>query len=170
MPEPRVTESTRADLGFSGPEVSTPELAPEDLLAKLAASEQARQRVQADYENFRRRTNASFDQALTKGAASFAESILPALDALDAALEHFGADSETLEILDPPVRLLRDSLLKVGLTKFAQVGDSFDPALHDAVEMVASGTELSGRICELLRAGYVINGILLRPAMVRVGA
>jgi molecular chaperone GrpE len=164
----------------------------DDELAKVAAERDeyldALRRLQAEFENFRKRTARQQSELLERGSETVIQRILPALDALDLALAHVGerADSGASELDAAFVQignLLRDVLAKEGLERIDATGVAFDPTVHDAVahvpaEEIAGGPELAvgadsvagPAVVETLRAGYRLKGRVLRPAMVKVRA
>src|SRR5580704_16433332 len=109
----------------------------------------ALQRLQADFENYRKRVARS------------------SVDAADLAAAHFlSAPSEEAEALDQARGLLLDALAKQGLERIDAVGVDFDPQVHDAVAHVEG--EDGPVVDQVLRAGYRWKGSVLRPAMVKV--
>jgi molecular chaperone GrpE len=127
----------------------------------------ALQRLQADFENYRKRVARSSMDAAERAAGEVVVKMLPVLDAFDLAAAHFlSAPSEEAEALDQARGLLLDALSKEGLQRIDAVGVEFDPQIHDAVAHVAGD---DGPVVEqVLRAGYRWKGSVLRPAMVKV--
>jgi molecular chaperone GrpE len=127
----------------------------------------ALQRLQADFENYRKRVARSSIEAADRAAGEVVAKMLPVLDAFDLAAQHFlSAPSAEAEALDQARGLLLDALAKQGLERIDAVGVAFDPQVHDAVAHVegADGPVVD----EVLRAGYRWKGSVLRPAMVKV--
>jgi molecular chaperone GrpE len=127
----------------------------------------ALQRLQADFENYRKRVARSSVEAADRAAGEVVVKLLPVLDAFDLAAQHFAsAPSEEAEALDQARGLLLDALAKEGLERIDTVGVEFNPQVHDAVAH-AEGED--GPVVEdVLRAGYRWKGSVLRPAMVKV--
>ena len=120
-------------------------------------------RLQADFDNFRKRTMKQQTDMLERAAQGLVEKLLPVLDAAHLAAAHADA-----EVVAPVVGLLADTLAKEGLEKIAPgPGVPFDPTVHEAVAHEA-GDGSQQEIVGLLRAGYRWKGTLLRPAMVTV--
>lgn len=141
----------------------------------------ALRRLQADFENFRKRTARQQAETFDRASEAVIERLLPALDALDLALAHAGEKGEPptdLEVAFAQIgNLLRDVLAKEGLERIDSTGVAFDPTVHDAVAHVPAGeedgvaTDVSGpAVVETLRTGYRLKGRVLRPAMVKVRA
>lgn len=130
------------------------------------------QRTQADFENYRKRVARESALAQERGVAKLAKELLPALDNLDRALEAAAQDDPLLD----GVRLVRSelsgALARVGVESFSPLGESFDPAVHEAmatVEQPADGAA-SGTVVEVYQPGYRLGGSIIRPARVVVAA
>jgi molecular chaperone GrpE len=97
----------------------------------------ALQRLQADFENYRKRVARSSVDAADRAAGEVVVKMLPVLDAFDLAAQHFlSAPSEEAEALDQARGLLLDALSKEGLERIDAVGVEFNPQVHDAVAHV----------------------------------
>ena len=133
----------------------------------------ALQRLQADFENYRKRVARVAEDAAARAAGELAGKLLPVLDALDLAEAHFASStSDEAAALTQSRALLLDTLEKAGLERVDAKGVAFDPTVHDAVAHVplegegeSDGTH---EVTEVLRAGYRWHGAVLRPAMVQV--
>ncbi len=156
----------------SDPVEAVPVLADRLLSARAEAAELADKwkRVSAEFDNYRKR--AQRDQAAVVGRAAEAvlSDLLPTLDSFDAAVA-FEAETAREEQLLSGVQSTRNQLLatlaSVGLEKIDAIGTEFDPALHEAVKVgQGSGTML---VTAELRKGYLLNGTVIRAAMVSVG-
>ena len=130
------------------------------------------QRTQADFENYRKRVARESANAQARGVAGLAKELLPALDNFDRALEAADDDDPLLE----GVRLVRSelsgALARVGIESFSPVGETFDPALHEAmatVEQPENGAR-SGTVVEVYQPGYRLGESVIRPARVVVAA
>jgi molecular chaperone GrpE len=127
----------------------------------------ALQRLQADFENYRKRVARSSMDAADRAAGEVVVKMLPVLDAFDLAAAHFSsAPSEEAEALDQARGLLLDALAKEGLQRIDEVEVTFDPVVHDAVAHVEGDD--GPVVDQVLRAGYRWKGAVLRPAMVKV--
>jgi molecular chaperone GrpE len=132
----------------------------------------ALQRVQADYENYRKRIARQQDELAARAAAGLVDKLLPVLDALDLAEAHL---NETLDLTEDGKALrasraqLMDILSREGLERIDQAGIPFDPTIHDAVaHSEGDGSEGGTVVEEVLRSGYRWKGQELRAAMVSV--
>ena len=119
------------------------------------------QRLQAEFENFRKRSAGENEQRIAVGLARLAESLLPVLDRCEAAV------AQGLEQVTPIHNSLTVSLEKEGLERIAAVGAVFDPNEHEAV-MHEPGDGGEQVVVEELRSGYRWKGRVLRAAMVKV--
>jgi molecular chaperone GrpE len=147
-------------------------------------------RVQADFENYRKRMLRQQTELLERAAEDIVVKLLPVLDAFQLAREHLGeraAESPEGEALVQAAALLDSALTKEGLERIGEAGDEFDPSSHEAVEHEPAQGEPSGSgdraacdegpaperaaepvVTGVLRAGYRWKGRVVRPAMVKV--
>jgi molecular chaperone GrpE len=121
------------------------------------------QRLQADFENYRKRVAKQSDELRDRAAESLVEKLLPVLDTCDLALSH-GAGEEVKQLSASLFAVLE----KEGLEKIDHVGEPFDPTQHDAVAHEPGDGDGGQEVAEVLRAGYRWRGRVLRPAMVKV--
>lgn len=153
----------------SAPE--SPEAPPRPAAEKLAAEERnARIRLQADFENYKKRIERERAEDRARSTAAVLESFLPVLDAFERALTTQADPSgesyrRGFELI---YRQLLDSLARQGLTRIESVGQHFDPRIHEAVDRIPTTEFPEGIIVEELSPGYRLGDKLLRPAMVRV--
>lgn len=118
-------------------------------------------RLQADFENYRKRVVAQQTDEVDRAAGRLVEALLPVLDACEAAFAH-GADG-----VEPIWSQLMGVLQKQGLEALDLTDKVFDPALADAVAH-EEGDGSEPVISDVLRTGYRWKGKVLRPAMVKV--
>ena len=128
------------------------------------------QRVQADFENFRRRNNADRADAYEDGARAFIKTILPVMDNLERALAAESADAALHEGVSMVHRQLSEALEKRGVTVIDCAGEKFDPRLEDAVMQADASEGEPGTVCLVLQKGYQLGDVVLRHAMVKVVA
>lgn len=130
----------------------------------------ALRRVQADFENYRKRVQRQQDELVARAAERLVVALLPALDAFDLAEAHLaGDDSLSPGGLLQAAALLRDTLEKEGLEKVAVVGDGFDPNAHEAVDHIEAEGDSGGPVVDAVyRPGYRWKGRVVRAAMVKV--
>ena len=153
----------------------------EEILDERSESEQQRdeykdalQRLQADFENYKKRVARTSEEVVTRAVADVVAKLLPVLDALDLAQAHFTnadtseRDSAEAKALIQARGLLLDTLKKEGLDRVDDAGVSFDPQVHDAVMHIEGDGSGEQIVDDVLRAGYQWKGTVVRPAMVRV--
>jgi molecular chaperone GrpE len=120
-------------------------------------------RVQADFENYRKRVIQQQSDHAARAAESLVNDLLPVLDACDAAVLHGAED------VAPVQSQLLDTLVKQGLERIDPTGEAFDPNFHEAVMHEPAEDDDGGSVVvEVLRTGYAWKGRVLRPAMVKV--
>jgi molecular chaperone GrpE len=135
-------------------------------------------RTKADFENYRKRVAGEAAQAQKRGRADLARELLPVLDNLERALaaaEQRGTAGQAGdETLAEGVRLVREELESVlrrsGVESYEPAGEPFDPHCHEAMMTRPAGAEYAGKVLEVLEKGYRLDGQVLRPARVVVGA
>jgi molecular chaperone GrpE len=135
---------------------------PEDYLA-LA------QRIQADFENYRKRAAREAAAAGERAKSGLVRELLPIVDNLERAL---ASAEEGEQHLAEGVRLVHAELIAVlernGVEQFNPAGDKFDPAEHEALSVRADGEP--GVVVDVVEKGYRANGTVLRPARVVVSS
>jgi molecular chaperone GrpE len=133
------------------------------------------QRTQADFENFRKRSQRELGLAEARGVARVVKELLPALDNLERALAAAeAAPAGTEHHLAEGIRLVQAELVaalaRVGVEGYSPKGEVFDPNVHEAmVQQPVEGAE-SGTIVEVYQSGYRIDDAVIRPARVVVAA
>ena len=138
--------------------------------AKTAEYLQMAQRVQADFENFRRRNENVRADAYADGRKDVAAAMLPVLDNLERAVEAAaGSQDEALKNgVEMVLKQMTDAYEKLGVKPIDRMGEKFDPNLENAI---LQGTEEEGEpgtVCQVLQKGYMIGDKVLRHAMVKV--
>ncbi len=146
----------------SEPTVSAAEVAA--LRTQLEERTADLQRLKAEYDNFRRRTERDRQLSGEQATAKVLAGLLGTLDDIDRAAEHDDLTGPFRVVADT----LRAALTGVGLERYGQQGDSFDPQVHEALTHTYQ-PGLEGPTCiEVYRAGYRYAGRVLRPAQVVV--
>ena len=128
-------------------------------------------RAKAEAENARRRAEDEVSKARKFGIESFAESLLPVADSLDAALAIQNATAQQLrEGSDATLRQLTAALERNKVLPInPAAGDKFDPHQHQAISVVPADQE-ANTVVSVLQKGYLISERVLRPALVTVTA
>lgn len=127
------------------------------------------QRVQADFDNFRKRTAQERADWSKYCSMRLATSLLPILDNFERALKAGGDDLDSFrEGIELIYRQLKDVLEKDGIKIMETVGKEFDPNFHDAVMQGPSEEYPDNTVMEEFQKGYILVDRVLRPAMVKV--
>lgn len=141
-----------------------------EIKAAVAETENRYKRLQADFENFKRRTLQEKDQLAGFVKADVMKDLFPVLDNFERALQ-VPTNDETkafLEGFEMIQQNLMAMLSKHGLEVIDAVGKPFDPNYHQAVMRVPSDEYDDDTVCEVLQTGYTVDGKTVRPAMVKV--
>ncbi|MED4400992.1 nucleotide exchange factor GrpE [Metabacillus fastidiosus] len=142
-----------------------------ELEAKLDEAENKMLRVQADYDNFRRRSRLDQEAAQKYRAQSLVTEIIPALDNFGRALQ-IEADDEKTKSLLQGMEMIHKQLIQAlqneGVEVIESVGLPFDPNFHQAVMQVEDENFESNTVVEELQKGYKLKDRVIRPAMVKV--
>ncbi len=143
----------------------------EDLSAELVETRDRLIRLQADFENYRRRAQREREEAVRYGSQNLFKDLLTTVDNLERAIDHArmggGAD---LENLLQGVELVQKGLVGLmsthGVEEIDALGKLFDPALHEAMAQAPDASQAPNTILEVLQKGYKLRDRLLRPARV----
>lgn len=129
-------------------------------------------RAHAEMENIRRRSQEEVSKARKFGTESFAESLIPVKDSLEAALAVENQTLDTLkEGMETTLRQLVSAFERNQLKEIAPVaGDKFDPNIHQAISSIPHAEVEANGIVQNLQKGYTIAERVLRPALVIVSA
>lgn len=152
--------------------------APQDAAADALAQAQAKaeeyltmaQRVQADFDNYRKRTKSARAEAYEDGAREFIKQLLPVVDNLERAIGQESEDESLLTGVKLVYKQLTEALEKRGVTAIDRLGEKFDPNLENAVLQGAPDEGEPGAVCAVLQKGYKMGDFVLRHAMVKVVA
>ncbi|MCH5287574.1 MAG: nucleotide exchange factor GrpE [Christensenellaceae bacterium] len=127
------------------------------------------QRVQADFDNFRRRNESVRADAYSEGQRSVATVFLPVLDNLERALAVQSAEGDALRTgVEMTLKQMNDVYEKLGVTPIDRLGEPFDPNLENAVMQGAPEDGEPGTVCAVLQKGYMMGKTVIRHAMVKV--
>ena len=141
----------------------------EKVKAERAAYLDRAARIQAEFENFRKRQAREQQDFKEYAVADAIKSLLPILDSLDRALKTKAVSLEDfrsgIELID---KQFHDALAKLGVEPLEAEGQAFDPNFHQAVQMVDTDEVEDNHVIDELQRGYKLKERLLRPAMVRV--
>ena len=151
-------------------EEAAPEMVSAETLAAAVAKQEEylnmAQRVQADFENFRRRNQNVRKEAYDEGARAFATTLLPVIDNLERAAMYDDGE-KVKEGLMMTAKSVSAVLEKLGIETVGTVGETFDPNLHNAVFHVEDESFSEGEIVEVFQKGYKKGNKIIRFAMVK---
>ncbi len=162
---PPLDEPEEAEPAEEGAAPGAVEPSADDGLAAMRAErdqyKEAAQRVQADFENYRKRSLAQQSDQVDRATGRLVAVLLPVLDACELAFQH-GAEG-----VEPIWSKLIGELQREGLEAMDLAGQPFDPEVAEAV-VHEPGDHDHPIVSEVLRTGYKWQGRVLRPAMVKV--
>jgi molecular chaperone GrpE len=183
-PSPELEEALReAEAAVEAREAGQPAARPvgrELLERRIQALEQEKTqleeryiRLQADFDNHRKRTLREKQEALSYGHENVVKDVVGVVDNLDRAIEHARASSGAdFEGMLQGVELVRRELLAVlvkhGVSAIEAEGEGFDPQIHEALAQLEDDRVPAGRVARMLQKGYRLRDRLLRPARVMV--
>src|SRR5208337_900055 len=125
-------------------------------------------RLQAEFDNARKRGVREQQEFREFAAADVIKNLLPTLDSFERALKAGGNPSDFRNGIELIYRQFQDALQKIGVQPIAAVGQVFDPRVHEAIEMVDTREVPDHQVVGELQRGYKYKERMLRPAMVRV--
>lgn len=143
----------------------------EKLQAEVLENQQRILRVQADFDNFRRRTQKEKEELGKYASSKLITELLPVIDNFERALQASEENAE-FESFSKGVsmifRQLESVLAAEGLSAMKSVGEPFNPEYHQAIMQVESEEYEEGIVVEEVQKGYMLKDKVLRPAMVKV--
>lgn len=151
-------------------EVNPLQQALDEANAKAAEYLALAQRVQADFENFRKRNETVRADAYADGRKDTAALMLPVLDNLERAVEAAaGSKDEALKNgVEMVLKQMTDTYGKMDVKPIDRKGEKFDPNLENAIMQGSTEDGEPGTVCQVLQKGYMIGDKVLRHAMVKV--
>lgn len=177
-----MNEETNQQVENSAPQVETAEQenAQPDAAALQKELEETRaqrdeyldlaQRKQAEFANYRRRTEGVRHEAYDDGRRDTIEKLLPVVDNLERALDAAGEESALRSGVEMVLRQMLETLSKMGVETLDPIGQPFDAQLHNAVMQGSAEEGEPGTVCLVLQKGYKLGNRVIRHAMVKVVA
>lgn len=130
-------------------------------------------RAKADFENYRKRADKKVAEARGAGVAGVLRELMPVIDNLDRAVEAAAGGTDG-DAFAEGVRLvhadLHSVLDRLGLVAIDPAGETFDPALHEAISQAPAGDVAANTIVEVVQKGFMLGETVVRPARVVVAA
>ena len=143
----------------------------DELTAGLKEKEERALRLQADFENFRRRTSKEKEELSAVIKQEILKDMLPLLDNFERAMAAETKDAEAFQKgVDMIYTQLQEVMKKNGLEPIETEGQKFDPNFHQAVMRVQNEDLEDDDIAQELQKGYMVEGRVIRPSMVQVVA
>ncbi|MFC8149009.1 nucleotide exchange factor GrpE [Bacillus paralicheniformis] len=142
-----------------------------ELQERLEEKENKLLRVQADFENYKRRARLDLEAAEKYRSQRIISELLPALDNFERALQIDPDNEQTKSLLqgmEMVHRQILDALKNEGVEQIPSVGEQFDPNMHQAVMQVEDEAYESNAVVEELQKGYKLKDRVIRPSMVKV--
>lgn len=142
-----------------------------ELKAKLEEADNRYYRLQADFENSRRRARLDLEASEKYKAQNLISNLLPAIDNFERALQMEATNEQAKSILQGMEMIYRsilEALKTEGAEQIESVGKEFDPQLHHAVMQVEEEGVESNIVVEEFQKGYMLKDRVIRPAMVKV--
>ena len=140
-------------------------------IAKKNESE-AMVRARAEIDNVRKRVEQDVEKAHKFALEKFSVELLPVIDNLERAIASIDKENQTnqavLEGLELTLKSFLDTVKKFGIEAVESDNVALNPDLHQAISMVESPDHQAGQIVTTIQKGYILNGRLIRPAMVMV--
>jgi molecular chaperone GrpE len=165
---PAASAGSEAAVATAGGEPSAADSELQKLKAERDSLVDRLARMQAEFENVRRRNQKEQQDFRDYAAADTIKSLLPVLDSFERALEVKSDAAEFRGGVDLIYKQLQSVLAKLSLQAIAAKGEAFNPHLHEAIEMVETTEAPDHQVIEELQRGYKYKDRLLRPAMVKV--
>ena len=129
------------------------------------------QRKQAEFANYRRRTEGIRQEAFDDGRRDAIEKLLPVIDNLERALSAAGEEESGLKSgVEMVLRQTKETFTKMGVEEIDPLGQPFDAELHNAVMQGGADEGEPGTVCLVLQKGYKLGSRVIRHAMVKVVA
>ena len=148
------------------PVEETPEVNPFE--EKYNAEHDAYLRLAAEYANFRKRTAVEKESSYTNGKADTIEKLLPVYDNLSRAVAQETADAAYKKGVEMTLNELVKILTSMGVEIIGQVGDQFDPNLHNAIMHTEDENAEENTITQVFQQGFKMGEKIIRFAMVQV--
>ncbi len=152
-------------------EETAAEEAPEEINPweeKYNAEHDSYLRLAADYDNFRKRSQKEKEQSYGNGKADAVEKLLPVYDNLERALNQDTADEAYKKGVEMTMTQLVSIFEGLGVEIFGNIGDTFDPNIHNAVMHTEDDTAEENTITQVFQKGFKMGEKIVRFAMVQV--
>lgn len=171
QPESGATEPAEDDVGALRAQLDEARSQADEQRGKAETYLDLAQRAQADFQNFKRRTEQERERTVKDANAALLRGLLPALDDLDLALDQVPAElrehtwARGMSLIG---QKLQRSLEQQGLSRIGAEGEEFDPQIHEAIAYEEHPEYAEGQVAQVYHPGYTLHERVLRPAQVTV--
>lgn len=162
------TENLETEEVATEAETAAEPTAEEKLQEELKAQKENYLRLAAEYDNYRKRTQAEKLRVYADATAKAVEELLPLADSVTAALESTPEDDAQRKGIELIGNQLAKCLEKLGVESFGEVGETFDPMYHNAVARTDNPDLPGNSIAMVFQKGFKTGEKVIRPAMVQV--
>ena len=128
-------------------------------------------RALADMDNYRKRMERELDGFRQYAQVEFFNNIIPVLDSFERAMNGASVDNDYAKYakgVEMIYRQLKDALRSLGLEDFSSLGETFDPARHEAIAAVVNDDKPENTVIEEISKGYIVKDRVIKPAKVMV--
>src|SRR5487761_2718633 len=150
------------------PDPSDPQRELDQLAGEKAELQDRLLRAQAEFQNFRKRTEKERGELFEFASMEAVRALLPVLDDFERSLKAESSDKEYVKGMELIYQRFYDGLKKLGLEPIVSEGQPFDPHVHHAVDSAETDEVPADTVLEAFQRGYNFKGRMLRPAMVKV--
>jgi molecular chaperone GrpE len=161
---PEAAQAASGNAGVDDVEQELAQIVSDDLQRVVDERTADLQRLQAEFANYRRRVDRDRQAVGEQALASVLVGLLPVLDDIDRAREHGEVEGGFKLVADG----LETTLTKLGLQRFGEAGEPFDPTVHEALTHALSGDVAEPSCAQIFQPGYRVGDRILRPARVAV--
>lgn len=140
----------------------------ENLKAEVEKQKELLMRTAAEFDNFKKRTEREKLRTAEYAKAGVVKQLLPVLDNAERALAVDPTNPDYAKGIEMIVKQMRGMVDGLGLLELAEVGDTFDPEIHEAVIHIEDEEKGENEITQVLQQGYKIGDTVIRHAMVQV--
>ena len=169
MAEEKTTERSEFDLPLEEEEVVETAAAPEENYKEKYEQEHNNfLRLAAEYDNFRKRSQKEKDMSYTNGKADTLSKLLPVYDNLERAMNQACEDAAYKKGVEMTMQGLVKIFSDLGVEVYGEIGDAFDPNLHNAVMHIESEDLAENTIAQVFQKGFKTGEKVIRFAMVQV--
>ena len=170
MADEKTTERSEFDIPLDGEEVTveTPAAPEENYKEKYEQEHNNFLRLAAEYDNFRKRSQKEKDSAYGSGKADTLSKLLPVYDNLERAMNQPTEDAAYKKGVEMTMQGLVKIFAGLGVEVYGEIGDEFDPNLHNAVMHIESEELAENTLSQVFQKGFKTGEKVIRFAMVQV--